>query len=72
MLHAGLSRGHLSGRTPAERLETLAKRTVLGRVATPDEIAQAVLFLADSDRSSFITGQALVVDGGATIKLSTE
>jgi NAD(P)-dependent dehydrogenase (short-subunit alcohol dehydrogenase family) len=39
-----------------------AKRP-LGRVGTPEEIAQAVLYLA-SDASSFVTGTALVIDGG--------
>ena len=43
-------------------LSDAAKRP-LGRVGTPDEIAQAALYLA-SDASSFVTGTALVVDGG--------
>jgi len=45
---------------------------VLGRVGLPDEIARAILFLADEQQASFITGQALVVDGGATARLITE
>jgi NAD(P)-dependent dehydrogenase (short-subunit alcohol dehydrogenase family) len=40
-----------------------AAKRPLGRIGTVDEIADAVLFLA-SDESSFITGDALVVDGG--------
>ncbi len=43
-------------------LAASAKRP-LGRVGTPDEIAQAALYLA-SNASSFVTGTALVVDGG--------
>lgn len=45
--------------------EVYASRVPLGRVAEPEEIAQAVLFLAD-DASSFVTGVALPVDGGYT------
>lgn len=41
--------------------------TPLRRVATPEEVAQAVLFLA-SEASSFVTGTALLVDGGNTAK----
>jgi len=45
---------------------------VQGRVDRPEEIARAILFLADEQQASFITGQALVVDGGATARLITE
>ncbi|RWP82996.1 MAG: glucose 1-dehydrogenase [Mesorhizobium sp.] len=38
----------------------------MGRWASADEIAEAILFLV-SDRSSFMTGQALVIDGGESI-----
>ena len=41
----------------------------LGRLGTPEEVASAVLYLA-SDEASFITGQALSVDGGATRDLT--
>jgi NAD(P)-dependent dehydrogenase (short-subunit alcohol dehydrogenase family) len=72
MLHAGLSRGHVGQGSLPERLENLASKTVIGRVGTPAEIAHAIYFLADDVQSSFMTGQALIVDGGATSRLSTE
>ena len=51
------------GQTEQSLVRDLAQRGALGRLATPDEIAQAVLFLADSDNGA-ITGIALPVDGG--------
>jgi NAD(P)-dependent dehydrogenase (short-subunit alcohol dehydrogenase family) len=54
------------------RLDNLAGKTVNGRIGTPREIANAIYFLAVNTQSSFMTGQALVVDGGATARLSTE
>jgi glucose 1-dehydrogenase len=72
MLRAGLSRGHVGQGSLPERLENLADKTVIGRVGTPEEIAHAIYFLADETQSSFMTGQALIVDGGATARLSTE
>jgi NAD(P)-dependent dehydrogenase (short-subunit alcohol dehydrogenase family) len=52
--------------------EALAARTPLRRVGRPEEVAEAILFLADERRSSFITGQTIIVDGGAIAHLSTE
>lgn len=46
-----------------DRFLAEAAKRPLGRVGSPDEIARAVLYLA-SDASSFVTGTALVVDGG--------
>ena len=72
MLRAGLGRGHVGGENVQDRLDNLARKTVNGRVGTPQEIANAIYFLADNEQSSFMTGQALVIDGGATARLSTE
>lgn len=72
MLRAGLGRGHVGGEDIIERLDNLARKTVNGRVGQPEEIAHAIYFLADDTQSSFMTGQAMIIDGGATARLSTE
>jgi NAD(P)-dependent dehydrogenase (short-subunit alcohol dehydrogenase family) len=71
MLRAGLVRLDPAGE-PDALIDQLAGRTPMRRIGDPGEISQAILFLADSARSAFCTGQALVVDGGATSRLSTE
>lgn len=48
------------------RLEQRLKKTPLGRVADPEDVAKTVLFLA-SDESKSITGQMIVVDGGGIL-----
>ena len=47
----------------AEDRRAMAEDTPLGRIGTPEDVAQAVAFLA-SERASFITGQVLSVGGG--------
>ncbi len=51
------------------KVEKLGSRCELRRYGRPDEVAQAILFLA-SDEASYITGQALPVDGGNTASLN--
>jgi NAD(P)-dependent dehydrogenase (short-subunit alcohol dehydrogenase family) len=71
MLQTGLERLSSAGANQVSH-NSLAGRTPLQRIGQPAEIAQAILFLADAERASFITGECLTVDGGAMARLSTE
>lgn len=57
---------HYPGRE-AEMFEQLSKYQPLGRMASAEEVAMLTLYLC-SDEASFITGQALPLDGGVLVK----
>ncbi|GAA4317840.1 SDR family oxidoreductase [Pontixanthobacter gangjinensis] len=59
-----LTQGYLED---GKRMEAILSRTPLNRVGEPEEISAIVSFLA-MDRSSFVTGQNIVADGGMSIK----
>jgi dihydroanticapsin dehydrogenase len=56
----------LNGMTVKQAQKEWGGRHILKRMAEPDEIAPAVLFLASDEEASFITGETLMVDGGYT------
>ncbi len=72
MLKAGLRRSEEDHDPPGNPVEQLGLMHPLGRVGQPQEIAEAMLFLADNRKSSFVTGSFLIADGGALARLSTE
>lgn len=59
----GMIDTEMNRRLTAEDVAALAEETPLGRVGTPQEVAQTTLFLA-SAQASFITGQVLSCNGG--------
>ena len=59
----GVIRTDMLDALPAEALPMLAQETPMGRLGAPEDIAHAVVFLAD-EKASFITGQVLTSDGG--------
>jgi len=61
----GMTADFMGGDTPEKR-EAFLKTIPLGRMSTPDDIANAALFLA-SDEGAFITGAALEIDGGRCV-----
>ena len=72
MLREGLKRGHVEGSNEDELVKKLGSSHLLGKVGEPNEIANLAEFLANTNGCSFVNGANIVVDGGASIKLSTE
>jgi 3-oxoacyl-[acyl-carrier protein] reductase len=61
----GYLRTEMSQTLSEGQLDQIVRRTPVGRLGEPEDVARAVLFLADPS-NSYITGQVLVVDGGLT------
>jgi NAD(P)-dependent dehydrogenase (short-subunit alcohol dehydrogenase family) len=68
-LHEGFARWGEDA--AAERFAVLKERTPAGRVGTPQEVADLVVFLG-GDRAGFVTGTTVMIDGGATVPLGSE
>ncbi len=59
----GLLHRMVEGKVP---ISAIAESTPMGRVAQPEEIAEAILWLC-SDAASYVTGHTLAIDGGMTV-----
>jgi 3-oxoacyl-[acyl-carrier protein] reductase len=62
----GLIESGMAGDLPEERVGEILGMTCLGRMGTPEEVAEIVAFLA-TPASSYMTGQTMVVDGGMAL-----
>ena len=65
----GITRTHLARALWEDHEQQLTEALPLGRIGEPGDIAQAAVFLA-GDTSAWMTGQTMVVDGGATVRTS--
>ena len=71
VVQSGMMEAFLSDHSnPEEMIEKIGQSIPLGRVGQPEDIAQAVYFLA-SPAAAYVTGATLVVDGGLLARLST-
>ena len=62
----GMVMTDMAQKIPPEFLNKAVDETVLGRIASPEECAYAVVFLC-SDRARHITGEVIQIDGGQNI-----
>ena len=59
----GLAPGMMTAKLPPDLVEAMMSRQTVRRPGRPDDLVEALLFLC-SDRSAFVNGQTLLVDGG--------
>ena len=69
LIETGMTRPFFDYARESGKEAKLGYRCELRRYGSPDEVASAILFMA-SDEASYITGQALPVDGGNTASLN--
>jgi NAD(P)-dependent dehydrogenase (short-subunit alcohol dehydrogenase family) len=72
MLYSGLCRNQVPRDNLNTGVQELGEKHAIGRIGQPDEVAQVIYFLSDNEQSAFMTGQSVIIDGGATARLSTE
>ena len=63
----GHTKTEMTAPLPEEIIQNMIEGSYLKRMAEPDDIARAILFMASED-ANFITGQVLLVDGGFSLK----
>ncbi len=64
----GIAPGMMTGRVPQEIIDMVLARQVLKKRGKPEDLVGALLYLC-SDASSFMSGQTLLVDGGAALRI---
>lgn len=69
MLINGITR---RGDSKETALKKLIDKHPIGKIGEPNDIGEFVIFLADNNKSSYMTGQNYIIDGGVSIVLSSE
>ena len=69
MLRSGLTRGHVGNGNETNKIAQLANKHILGNIGTPQNVSEFVYYIISNN---FMTGSNYIMDGGASIKLSTE
>ncbi len=62
----GLIKTNMNKSLSKSAIKSIVESTPLGRIGTPEDVANLAVFLCD-DKSSFLTGQIITVDGGLTL-----